>query len=92
MKIQTSKFSLGQTFMTPGSMEELHPEDVMRSLRRHSFGDWGDCCADDRDANELALLDGSRIFSVYHDRFGKKFWVITEADRASTTILLPSEY
>jgi len=38
------------------------------------------------------VLDGSRLFSVYHDRAGVRFWIITEADRSATTILLPSEY
>lgn len=92
MKFETKRFSLGQMLMTPGVLEEIHPEEVMRALRKHSAGDWGDCCEDDRRANDMALDDGSRIFSVYHDRFGRKFWIITEADRASTTVLLPSEY
>lgn len=92
MKIESSKFSLGQTLITPGAMEALLSEDVFRALRRHARGDWGDCCKDDREANDIALQEGSRIFSVYHDEVGTKFWIITEADRASTTVLLPSEY
>lgn len=92
MKIESSKFSLGQTLITPGAMEALLSEDVFRSLRRHARGDWGDCCKDDREANDIALHEGSRILSVYHDEVGTKFWIITEADRASTTVLLPSEY
>lgn len=92
MKIESTKFSLGQTLITPGARDTLFPEDVLRSLRRHARGDWGDCCKDDREANDIALGDGSRIFSVYHDEVGTKFWIITEADRASTTVLLPSEY
>ena len=92
MKIERNKFSLGQTLITPGARDTLLPEDVLRCLSRHSKGDWGDCCKDDREANDIALQDGSRIFSVYHDEVGTKFWIITEADRASTTILLPSEY
>ena len=92
MKIENVKFSLGQTLITPGARDELLPLDVMHALRRHSRADWGDCCKDDREANDLALVEDSRIFSVYHDEVGTKFWIITEADRASTTVLLPSEY
>ena len=43
-------------------------------------------------ANESALWDGNRLFSVYHDRKGVKFWIITEADRNTTTVLLPDDY
>jgi hypothetical protein len=61
-------------------------------LDRHLRGDWGNCDADDRQANEDALKTGARIFSVYHTKKGVKLWVITEADRSATTILLPNEY
>jgi hypothetical protein len=92
METQRSKFGLGQTLITPKALDQLHPEDAMIALRRHAFGDWGDCRPDDWQANDQALIDGSRIFSVYRDRYGRRFWIITEADRAATTILLPDEY
>lgn len=92
METHQAKFSLGQTFMTPGAMDALFPEDIFIALRKHSKGDWGICGKEDREANEQALIEGSRIFSVYKDPYGVKFWIITEADRASTTVLLPSEY
>jgi hypothetical protein len=61
-------------------------------LARHQIGDWGDIHPDDKGLNEQALRDGARIFSVYITSKGAKLWVITEADRASTCILLPQEY
>lgn len=92
METQRTKFNLGQTLITPGARDSLEAEDVMLAMRRHAKGDWGDCCHDDREANDLALIEGSRILSVYHDKFGVKFWIITEADRSATTVILPSEY
>lgn len=86
------KFPLGQTVSTPGALEALHPEDMLTCLRRHAAGDWGDCGDEDRQENELSLQEGFRLFSVYHDRNGTKFWIITEADRSVTTILLPDDY
>ena len=88
----SAKFPLGQTVSTPGALETLHPEDIYRCLTRHAQGDWGECCEEDRQENELALEKGFRLLSVYRDRNGTKFWIITEADRSATTILLPSEY
>jgi len=87
----TAKFWLGQFYMTRGA-EKLNVEDVLIALRRHHNGDWGDVCAEDREANETALQIGGRLFSVYHDRYGLKFWIITEADRRATTALLPDDY
>jgi hypothetical protein len=64
---------------------------------RHAHGDWGDVFEEDRQANDQALLDGSRILFAHRTSLGEKLWVITEAvddagKRAATTILLPSEY
>ena len=87
-----AKFPLGQTVITPGARDTLNPEDVQAALRRHASGDWGDVGDADRRENELSLTQGFRLLSVYHDRSGTKFWIITEADRSATTILLPSEY
>ena len=87
-------FSLGQCVATPGALAALEeagqtPADF---LARHQSGDWGNIHPDDNGANEQALRDGARIFSVYVTTKGAKLWVITEADRASTCILLPDEY
>ena len=85
-------FLLGRLLSTPGALERVHPEDCRAALLRHAGCDWGDCCAADWAENEFALDKYLRLFSVYRDRNGIKFWIITEADRQVTTILLPSEY
>lgn len=85
-------FPLGQVVITATAKDALHPEDVTRSLRRHTLCDWGELCEEDRRANDLALSQHLRLFSAYHDRDERKFWIITEADRSVTTILLPDDY
>ena len=87
-----TKFPLGCTVITPHAQLVLHPEDVHNCLLRHSAGDWGDVGTHDYDENEFALDKRLRLFSVYHDRSGQKFWIITEADRSVTTILMPEDY
>lgn len=86
-------FPLGNIYATPGAIETLNEsgQDVTALLRRHVCGDWGDLCDEDKQANEDALECGARIFSAYGEG-DKKLWVITEADRASTTVLRPDEY
>ncbi len=88
----TAKFTLGQTVITATAHSILHPEDVRAALRRHARGDWGEVCQDDWAENETSLGQGFRLLSVYRDRDGQKFWIITEADRSATTILLPDDY
>jgi hypothetical protein len=67
-------------------------EDPFQFLARHKSGDWGDCCPEDARENDLSVKQGFRILSVYSTCKGEKLWVITEADRSVTTLLLPSEY
>jgi len=86
------RFRLGQTVITPNALDHLHPEDVRESLRRHALCDWGDCCPEDAAENDLSLREGFRLLSVYHDRKGEKFWIITEGDRSVTTVLLPEDH
>ncbi|RIK67133.1 MAG: hypothetical protein DCC65_07900 [Planctomycetota bacterium] len=86
------KFALGRLVITSVALETLHPEDVHAALQRHAVGDWGEVCEADREENELSLEQGFRLLSVYRDRNGCKFWIITEADRSATTILLPEDY
>ena len=88
---QSKSFPLGQLFATPGALD-IAPEDRLAALSRHSRCDWGECSPEDKQANEEALGEYLRLFSVYRDRNGVKFWIITEADRSITTILLPEEY
>ncbi len=86
-------FELGQMVATPGATMVLNQLNIsaFSLLSRHICGDWGDMTSDDKQYNDEALTDGSRIFSAY--QFDTvKFWVITEADRSATTILLPEEY
>ena len=86
------KFEAGQVVMTPGAAEAV-PETVrIAALTRHLNGDWGDVCQEDKAANNRALRDGDRLLSAYHAPDGKRFWIITEADRSATTILLPDDY
>jgi hypothetical protein len=88
------KFSLGQCVATRGALAALKEsgEPPLKFLARHARGDWGDTGKDDAHANDLALVDGSRLLSVYRTGLGVKIWVITEADRSSTCILLPEDY
>jgi len=85
-------FSLGRVIITQNAADELPPVDVMNGLSRHAQGDWGDLDAEDRLSNEQALVDDTRLLSVYQATTGRKFWIITEWDRSATTILLPEDY
>ncbi len=82
-------FNLGAVVATPGALEL--GVDLADPLARHSRGDWGDLGAFDRRENDRALRNGERIFSAYDTPAGK-LWIITEWDRSSTCLLLPSEY
>ena len=84
-------FPLGRVVATPGALELVGPEGVYGLLRRHAAGDWGELGGFDRAENTRALETGARIFSAYETPAGR-VWVITEADRSSTCVLLPSEY
>ena len=92
--MQTTRFSLGQVVATPGALEAFQKtkQTPTEFLNRHVSGDWGDLCDEDKHTNEQSLIDDGRIFSAYHLNDGTKIWVITEADRSSTCVLLPSEY
>jgi len=87
------KFPLGRVVATPGALAELARLDInpLLLIGRHVSGDDGDLDAEDKATNVLALQTGARIFSSY--LVGDvKLWVITEADRSSTCVLLPEEY
>ena len=84
---------LGRVLATPGALKLLteasaQPFDL---LARHATGDWGELCAFDRRQNQIALRDGYRVVSSYPVGT-ERVWIITEADRSVTTILLPEEY
>ena len=86
------KFQLGRRVITPGALLTLAPGSVQDALHRHAAGDWGELEPADTRTNERALVEDARLLSVYRDSNGTKFWIITEADRSATTILLPEEY
>lgn len=86
------KFGLGRCCITPNALSHLPQDEVLCALQRHNAGDWGDVDEHDRQENELSLREGFRLLSVYHSATGVKFYVITEADRSLTTVLLPEDY
>lgn len=86
------RFPLGQIVITPGARDTLTNGDVLSALQRHARGDWGELADEDIAENELSLVQGWRLLSSYRSAAGEKFWVITEADRSSTCVLLPDEY
>lgn len=87
-------FKLGQVVGTPGALAEFEEagQTPWEFISRHVQGDWGDVGDEDREANDRSVEDGSRILSAYHLKTGTTIWVITEADRSSTCLLLPDEY
>jgi hypothetical protein len=87
-------FPLGQTLTTPGAFEALvrNRQSPAEFLGRHQSGDFGTLSDEDRRENELSVTEGLRILSAYALRDETKIWIITEADRSATTLLLPDEY
>jgi hypothetical protein len=85
-------FQLGQLVATPNALEHVPNEEIMASLKRHAQCDWGDLDAEDKKANDHAFAHGERLFSAYLSTAKVKFWIITEADRSITTVLLPEDY
>jgi hypothetical protein len=88
------RFELGIVVATPGALEVLGNLEVSPSelVERHASGDWGDVPSEDASENEYSLKHGFRVLSSYPLPGGERVWIITEADRSSTCILLPSEY
>jgi len=93
-EIDATKFPLGQLVATPGALCALARtgQSALELLERHRGGDWGDLDQEDKAANNRALKEGSRLLSAYHLKDKTKVWLITEADRSATTLLLPEEY
>jgi len=88
------KFPLGQIVATPGALAAMQKsgDSAHDLIMRHSAGDWGDVCDEDKKLNDAALHNGERLLSAYTLRNGVKIWIISEADRSVTTFLLPDEY
>jgi len=88
-----ARFLLGQIVTTPGALKLMKERNIdgLTLVSRHVTGDWGDLNEEDKQENDLSVIRGFRILSAY--RFGEdKLWIITEADRSLTTILLPEEF
>ena len=96
----TPRFALGRVVATPGALKILEETgaDALALLRRHARGDWGEVPPEDARENELSVREGFRVLSSYPvggeagEAEGSKVWIVTEADRSSTCLLLPSEY
>lgn len=89
-----ARFPLGRIVATPGALTALEEvaDNPASFLRRHVTGDWGDLDEHDRQENEFSVAHSFRLLSSYTLSNGTKLWIITEADRSATTLLLPSEY
>jgi hypothetical protein len=88
------RFSLGQVVATPGALAALEKakQTPMELLQRHVVLDQGELDEEDQRTNEAAVRNGERVLSSYLLNDGTKIWIITEADRSSTCLLLPDEY
>ena len=88
------KFSLGHVVLTPGALAafEKTGQRPASFLLRHVGGDWGEVCEGDKKLNDAAVAGGERLMSAYRLTSGERIWIITEADRSVTTLLLPEEY
>ena len=91
--MKVARFPLGQIVATPGALAAIAEAQhaPLEFISRHVVGDWGDVDEDDRRENEHSLVQGCRLLSAYTLSNGTRLWVMTEADRSSTTLLLPSE-
>ena len=89
-----ARFPLGRVVATPGALRVLEEanQNAFEFLAKHQAGDWGELCEEDKRENEFSVRNGFRILSAYRTRNDVKIWVITEADRSATTLLLPEEY
>lgn len=89
-----ARFGLGACCITGGARSVLLRHDVnfLTLIARHARGDWGDVDDEDAETNQRAVMFGGRLFSVYDVSPTDRIYVITEADRSRTTMLLPNEY
>jgi len=85
-------FPFGRVIATRNAIDTIPAGDIADALDRHGRCDWGDLSPGDRELNDDSLDSGDRLLSSYRDRNGVSFWIITEADRSSTTVLLPQDY
>ena len=88
----TRLFLLGRVVATPTALEVTTEEERHTFLLRHQIGSWEETQPEDRQSNMLAIFQDLRILTVHSTQSGHKVWIITEADRSATTMLLPEEY
>ena len=86
------RFALGRLVATSNALTQVSHADIFNALQRHLAGNWGLVDDEDRNANNLALTQGTRLVSAYDAANGTRFWIITEWDRSATTVLLPEDY
>lgn len=91
-KSHRNKFKAGRLVATPGVLKAVPADELTDAMIRHLHGDWGVVCDEDKALNNMALERGGRLHSAYYSKANIKFWIITEADRSATTLLLPDEY
>jgi len=88
------RFARGQVVATPGALQALEKAEQLPAafLDRHVNGDWGEVPEADKQENAWSVAQGFRILSAYTTSAGDRIWILTEADRSATTIVLPDEY
>ena len=94
VKIQitvNTRFNLGRLSITENVANMMPADEILKALERHAAGDWGLVDQPTWEQNDQAMRNGKRLFSVYQSSGGQRFWVITEADRRCTTVLLPED-
>ena len=91
MAVQCASVPMGNVVITPNALDQLTPADVQLGLQRHQSGDWGGLGEEDWKENDDALANGRRLLSS-HRSGSTTFWIITEADRSATTVLMPDDY
>ena len=92
MEKRAKRFPTRRLLCTPNAMHSIGRDEMIAAYFRHREGDWGEVCPEDWHSNDQAISRGMRILSAYRSKTGQKFWIITEADRSATTILLPEDY
>ena len=90
VQLQT-RFNLGRLCFTETAVAEVPADELLKAVQRHAAGDWGTLDQTDWEGSDKALRDGARLFSRYESSAGRKFWIVTEADRAVTTVSLPED-
>ena len=88
---QPITFPLGHVVSTANALEILTPEEIAEGLQRHTKGDWGCVSPESVEQNNEAIGNGDRVLSAFGTG-RKRFWIITEADRSVTTVLMPGDY